>query len=447
MLLVLVMVCSVLPLTSFAEETVSITSHGIKNISDRGNVALNLTHEEVFAHFDYGDIVTVTMGSLSVDLPIVNNYACVAAGSPAIYMYQKGTKQEVRLVCNMKQYASEYKIAYQPDAENAPEEWAYNDGFSADMDVTITMKEKAGYLEEFTILSLSYSKNREDFPNLTDEEFANFRMVQMGDIAPGVLYRSATPIAADYNRNTYSDEAARQAGITVFVNLVDDEKSEVQAEGYEGSYYSQQKRIAAGVTFDFTKPENRQKLAQAFAFMAENPGVYDIFCKEGKDRTGFVLMLLEALMGASAEEMEQDYMCSFQNYYGVTHDSDAYPIIVKGNYIKIAQDNIGASPMDENFQQIVEDYFLGLGLSPEQIIHLKTNLAGGKAPVVQETEAAEEPTETETTVETTADTTAETVPESTAPAVQKTSEMSTAGVVIALVLLAGLSWLAWRRRK
>lgn len=438
-LLVLVMVCIMLPIAGHAEEPVTLVSHGIAEITDRGNVLLNVTSEAVFEKFAFGDVVTVTMGELCVDMPILDGYS-VDAGLPEIYMYDRAGKKEVRLVCNMQKFASVYHIAYQPDAMGNPTQWIYNEGFSADMDVTITMKEKAGYLKEYQIRSMIYTDNREDYPNLTNAEFGNFRMVAMGEIAPGALYRSASPIHAGRGRNAYVDAAAQQAGVTVFFNLVNSEEDEALEEGFAGSYYAQQKHVCVAATMDFTLDENRQKLAQGLRFMAENPGVYDIFCKEGKDRTGYVLVLLEGLMGATAEEMEHDYMLSFYNYYGTEPGSEAYDYLINGNFVKITQMNMGADPREPDFRQKVETYLKELGLTDAEITQLKTNLAGGKAPT-QETEAAEETTE---------ETTAATVPETqepAAPTVSQSSDANPVGIIIALILLAGLSWLAWKKKK
>ena len=53
-------------------------------------------------------------------------------------------------------------------------------------------------------------------------------------------------------------------------------------------------------------------------------------CTEGKDRTGFVGLLLESLCGASYEEMLYDYMVTYDNYYNLTEETDktAYDYIV-----------------------------------------------------------------------------------------------------------------------
>ena len=46
--------------------------------------------------------------------------------------------------------------------------------------------------EKYKALKLKYSKNREDYPS--DEVFANFRNVKVGNIKEGILYRGASPI-------------------------------------------------------------------------------------------------------------------------------------------------------------------------------------------------------------------------------------------------------------
>ena len=53
------------------------------------------------------------------------------------------------------------------------------------------------------------------------------------------------------------------------------------------------------MTTDFMGKSNNAPLCDVFRFMASNPGIYCIHCKEGKDRTGFVTAVLELLMGAN----------------------------------------------------------------------------------------------------------------------------------------------------
>ncbi len=67
--------------------------------------------------------------------------------------------------------------------------------------------------DEYMLHQMSYTTEREDFSDLTDEEFANFREVCAGGIGKGRLYRFASPIDPKYSRNTYADAAIRKAGV------------------------------------------------------------------------------------------------------------------------------------------------------------------------------------------------------------------------------------------
>ena len=65
--------------------------------------------------------------------------------------------------------------------------------------------------------------------------------------------------------------------------------------------------------------------------MEEAEGPYLIQCLEGKERTGFVCALLECLCGADYDEVETDFMRSFENYYGITESSqkENYDMLVR----------------------------------------------------------------------------------------------------------------------
>ncbi len=62
-------------------------------------------------------------------------------------------------------------------------------------------------------------------------------------------------------------------------------------------------------------------------------GPYYIHCQEGKDRTGFVCIVIEALCGASYQKLVDDYMYKYYNYYKITKDTDSlrYNVIKERN--------------------------------------------------------------------------------------------------------------------
>ena len=85
------------------------------------------------------------------------------------------------------------------------------------------------------------------------------------------------------------------------------------------------------MNMNFGSDEFRGKAVEGLRAMLNNEGPYLIHCTEGKDRTGFMCMLVEALCGASYEEIVDDYMITYNNYYGITKESEPkkYETIVR----------------------------------------------------------------------------------------------------------------------
>lgn len=391
-LLALMLVCSLLTLGVSGEEMPTLHTKGVQSINKYGALLLDVSHGELLSVFDYGDIVTVSFGEITIDVPIVTAYSCVDSGTYGLFLQMEGEVEEVKLGINMGNLSEVHSIAYRPDPDNAPKDWVYLDGYSAETEFTFTLKEKAGYLEQFLVRSMAYTDDRADYPNLTDAQFGNFRPVVMGRIAPGVLYRSATAVDPKRSRNVYVNAAAEEAGVTVFLDMADMESSLSELEGYPSSRFASQTHYADALGMDFSAPSVQGKLADMLRFMAAHPGVYDIFCLEGKDRTGFVLALLESLMGASQEEICADYMLSYYNYYGLTPEDEGYAIILEGNLLKTFRELV--SPNLENLEADAEAFLRNIGLTDGEIQALKANLSGPE-PAPAPTDAVSEPTETE----------------------------------------------------
>ena len=145
---------------------------------------------------------------------------------------------------------------------------------------------------------------------------------------------------------------------------------------YSSTYYSECSIINLAMSMDLNGEENRTKLAQGLRFMIDHEGPFLIHCLEGKDRTGFVIAVLESLMGASIEEVVEDYMVTYHNFYGVEKGSD--------NYNRIAAiitqqllNAFGATEFKENtsLSSYAHDYLFEIGLSDQEIAELKARLA------------------------------------------------------------------------
>ena len=66
-------------------------------------------------------------------------------------------------------------------------------------------------------------------------------------------------------------------------------------------------------------------------FLSEGETPYLVHCLEGKDRTGFAIMVLKALMGWSATQITDDYMQTYANYYGIEPGTEKYDLIEEKN--------------------------------------------------------------------------------------------------------------------
>ena len=94
---------------------------------------------------------------------------------------------------------------------------------------------------------------------------------------------------------------------------------------------------------NYLSDEFAQKIAQGFIDMSEKEAPYLIHCTEGKDRTGFVCMLIEALAGASYQEIADDYMVTYDNYYKITPEKEPvkYRTILEHNLDAMLQFMVG----------------------------------------------------------------------------------------------------------
>ena len=242
--------------------------------------------------------------------------------------------------------------------------------------MSISLKEKAGALTLQEISNLSYTTGRTDYAS--DEIFANFRPVVMGEIGQGKLYRSASPVNNSYGRAAYANALAEAAGVKSVMNLANTEEEiagyfaeEGFASEYYKSLYEAGSVIVLGMPVNFTSDEFAKGIVKGLTFLSENETPYLVHCTEGKDRAGFTAMLLEMLMGATEDEIIADYMVSYFNYYGVEPGTEKYDMIVEKN-IKLMLET--ASGGDKDLQAGAISYLLSHGMSEDALIALQEKL-------------------------------------------------------------------------
>lgn len=343
---------------------------GIIHEPEFGGVYIKKTIDEFNElGFEYGDSVDVSFsnGYILEDIPYYNGYY-TENGFPLLVAYP-GYDYIKAAVNNGDDL---WDIAGLPLTDSP-------DGNDT---ATVTLNERGKYLDIQNARDIHYEDDRDLFES--DEVFANFRSVSAGSISANTLYRSASPCDNQHNRATYVNDLIEAAGVQCIVNLADNDE---KIQGYLGredfncpyflSLYENGKVILLALNTNYSSEEFRSKLATGLTAMAEQDGPYLVHCTEGKDRTGFVCMLLEALCGASYEEIEDDYMITYYNYYKITEENEKYDIIVEqvlDPMIRVIVTDGDISKADLSLY--AADFLRSAGMSDTDISALRAKLTG-----------------------------------------------------------------------
>jgi protein tyrosine/serine phosphatase len=210
-------------------------------------------------------------------------------------------------------------------------------------------------------------------------EFVNFREVCTAGIAPKRLYRSSHP-AAHSETDFILAKLAEEAGIASVINLSDNEIELAIKASRIMWYYRLFKRgciIALDMGFDYLSDLFKAKLHKGFKFMLDHNGPYLIHCLQGIDRTGFMVMILEMLMGSNKNEIINDYMISFLGRQGLEKGSEYYKN-EKNNFEKVLKGISGFGIISEknDFVMAAENYLTKeMGMTASDINNLKITLS------------------------------------------------------------------------
>ena len=270
-------------------------------------------------------------------------------------------------------------------------------GVSDSDKATITLNEKAKYLPIQEALDIHYSDTQGDTP---DQVFGNFRNVKVGNLKDNILYRSASPADNQHKRAQVVDRLMGDK-INTIINLSDSPtelKEHTEKEDFNSpnflSIYNKENVIALSMNMNFTSTLDdkvprlfmefkntifQDKLIQGLRFMINHDGPYLVHCVEGKDRTGFVCMVLEAIANASYDEIINDYMITYDNYYGISKENNPskYTIIKEKNIDVMLKTIINDPNVDIkncNFSTYIKAYLLDKGFTEEEYSQLENKL-------------------------------------------------------------------------
>lgn len=252
---------------------------------------------------------------------------------------------------------------------------------NSDSKLEITLNEKGKYLDIQELFSLEYSDNKDDFK--TDEMYSNFRELVGGNIKHKYFFRSTSPCDNLHKRASCADSLVRSSGINLVLNLSNSEskyESFVLKDDFNSPYYDSLYRngnvLLLQLNVNYWSKEFKKKLADGFRQMIKKQGPVLIHCVEGKDRTGFVCATLLSLAKASYQEIIDDYMLTYDNYYLINKENNPkkYNAILKNIYdflycIGNGMRNVELDKLD--LYNGIKNYLKDGGLNDEEIRELE----------------------------------------------------------------------------
>ncbi|MBR4504283.1 MAG: tyrosine-protein phosphatase [Candidatus Methanomethylophilaceae archaeon] len=153
---------------------------------------------------------------------------------------------------------------------------------------------------------------------------------------PGMLYRSFSPLYPPdkQTRSAYVDGLAEKAEIQYLISLSYSDDSVKKAVEDLGGYC-----VALCREGDYVAPsmgylyfQEKEKTVSVLKGIMDNDGPYLVHCNVGRDRTGFVVLLLQSLCGCSADEMRECESKAFCNLYHIETGSPEYEAVKSCTY-------------------------------------------------------------------------------------------------------------------
>ena len=268
--------------------------------------------------------------------------------------------------------------------------------FDKDTKVTITVNKAGKYIDVEETLSITYSDDINEYDS--KEQFANFRSIKAGNLKENLIYRGASPIDNRRNRASTVDNLLKENNIQYDIDLADvyalggfaafdqvpvDYTPSLQGNFVIGEYFQTlldaNKATFLGMAAAYKTDDFASKMKTMFEAILNNDGPYYIHCLEGKDRTGYVCMVIEALLGATYEELIDDYFITYHNYYGIEKGSNKYEVIKSLHIDEMIRYVFGfdenTNLLTANYKTPVNSYLLSIGLTQEKIDAIQVKLS------------------------------------------------------------------------
>ena len=300
------------------------------------NISLSISMMEFKeSGFDLGDSVNIYFdnGKKYMDVPYYNGFY---------------TKKDELLLCAYPGYTT-IDIA-----RNQGSSIYLEAKVNSETKVTLELNEKHKYLAIQNALDLKMSNNHLDYES--DYIFSNSRVVNYPEIKKDILYRSSSFITSTYKRNKYSELFFRENKVKNIICLAETKKQfDTYYQDHKSDYLTSVKEHLQFLNLEENYQDEKfiKKLGQALYKLSQSEGPYGITCIMGFNRTGFVIMLIMALLGCDKEELKQEYMYSYEYCYKI--DEEKYHFIAE---YKMSKYYAYFALFDENLQVAANKYLL-----------------------------------------------------------------------------------------
>ena len=240
----------------------------------------------------------------------------------------------------------------------------------------MTLAQRGRYREEYKAYNINDARYRME--GQTDAAFINAREVTAGGIRPGRLYRGSTPFDPAFGRIELMGSYIEAHSIGGILNLANGQAEMKTGEGlpdYTSDMIEQGRVLTCHLGVDYTEPAAMRSIGEGLDRLMELEGPWLIHCSLGRDRTGVICAVVEALCGATYDEIVQDYMIS----YDLLHNIDMNPESLQYRLFKMRIDDILAAIFGTEIEALpgidlrlaARDYLMRCGMTGDKIDKLE----------------------------------------------------------------------------
>ena len=209
----------------------------------------------------------------------------------------------------------------------------------------------------------------------------NFRAVNLGNLGENNLYRSYHPFKKSRPEHPLEDKRIKvlqnlikKHNINSIINLSDTQIDIPQEFKYYKNLFEKGNIIYTNRDYDYdifyyiTKDNNFKKLIRnIISFIIEKSPPYLVHCRIGTDRTGLIIAILAAFMGAEWKDIVNDYKKSNKLGIGEYRDEE----LLRYAFKRLLNDSL----LKENLQEKVTTYLQKkVQLSKQNLTDLRVKL-------------------------------------------------------------------------